>query len=241
MKVYWAPVYSDSNNIDWNMLYYDIRSLYDHVRLNMAAPSPNAIDRRDNFFYCPAFRDLTKNTFVLVNPLRTHVAITGGSQVYSKSENFVGCNIQHPPSMTNQLLLNYGLKWVFFCEQDLSMSLIGPYFSNIGYNKYGVVVPARINVGSWFRAINCEFNLWNNQKEFLVEKDEHLAYVQFETDEPIELVRFQMNQRLMSYCSATATSNTWESMIPLVDRYKRFKQSRTNRLVINEIEKNLVK
>ena len=240
MKVYWAPVFHDTNNIDWNMLYYDIKSLYDHSRLEMAAPSPNGSDKRDNFFYCPSFQNVTKNTFVLVNPLRTHVLISG-NQVYPQEENFVGCNIMHPPSMTNRTLLNYGLKWVFFSEEDLSMSLIGPHFSKIDYNKYGVVVPGRLNIGSWFRAINCEFNLWNNQREFLVEKDEHLAYVQFETDETVELVRFQMNQRLLSYCSATATSNSWESMIPLIDRYKRFRQSQTNRLVINEIEKNLVK
>lgn len=237
MKVYWAPVFQDSNNIDWNMMYYDIQSLYEHARPDMVQSTGN---KRENFFYCPAFQDVTKNTFVLVNPIKTHVLIKDG-QIFSQHENYVSCNIQHPPSMQDRLLLNYGLKWVFFCEHDISMSLTGPHFSNISYNKHGVVVPGRLNVGSWFRAVNCEFNLWPGHNEFLVEKHEHLAYVHFETDEKVELVRFEMNARLLSYCAATATSSSWESMIPLADRYKRFKRSRTNRLVITEIEKNLIK
>lgn len=242
MKVYWAPVFQDTNNVDWNMLYYDIESLYDHLRENMAVPLGNdSFSKKDNFFYCPAFQNIAKNTFVLVNPLKTNVVVDSNYQVIPQEENYVGCNVMHRPSMRNRILLNYGLKWVFFCEKDLNMSLIGPYNSRTGYTNYGVLVPGQLNIGSWFRAVNCEFNLWENNSKFIVGKDEHLAYIQFDTDEKVELVRFQMNDKLMSYCSATATSNGWESLIPLVERYKRFKRSRMHRLVINEIEKNLVK
>ena len=63
--VYWSPVFYDETGTDWNMLYYDLPSLYDDLRASMSKTDP-----ANNLFYCPAFGGLTKNTFLkLVNSI----------------------------------------------------------------------------------------------------------------------------------------------------------------------------
>jgi hypothetical protein len=49
-----------------------------------------------------------------------------------------------------------------------------------------------------------------------------------------------MTDKLRSYSRSASNSSTWESWIPLADRYKRFMATQTNKLVLNEIKKNLV-
>jgi hypothetical protein len=49
-----------------------------------------------------------------------------------------------------------------------------------------------------------------------------------------------MTPKLHTYTASCGRANSWESWIPLADRYKRFKQTRTNELVLKEIKNNLI-
>jgi hypothetical protein len=134
----------------------------------------------------------------------------------------------------------YGLKWIFFSEEDIEMTLTSPYFSQSPHLHYGAVVPGQLKINSWFRAVNLEFNLWPNVSEFKVEEDEILAYFNFNTNKNIKLVRFEMNEKLHHYSNAGIQSTVWESWVPLKKRYDRFKKSRMNELVLAEIKRNIV-
>ena len=46
--------------------------------------------------------------------------------------------------------------------------------------------------------------------------------------------------KLKSYTKACGSASSWESFVPLADRYKRFKQTHMNKMVLNEIKKNLI-
>ena len=101
-------------------------------------------------------------------------------------------------------------------------------------------MPGKLNISKWFRYINLEYILHTGVKEFKVNKGESLAYVVFNTNKKVNLKRFEMNDKLHSYGLATGTSTKWEPRVPLATRYKRFMETRTNKLVLNEIKKNLV-
>ena len=74
----------------------------------------------------------------------------------------------------------------------------------------------------------------------MLEKNEPLAYVSFNTDKKVELVRFRMNLDLKTFCQSSANSSKWEPNIPLVERYERFKRTRMKQVVLKEIKQKLL-
>ena len=67
INVYWAPRYLD-DIADWNIIYPNPTTLfYDNQikqteNTNIIKRSMFGIDTRDNFFSCPAVKDIMKNT-----------------------------------------------------------------------------------------------------------------------------------------------------------------------------------
>lgn len=235
VEIFWAPAFEIGNLIDWNILYYDLESLYDHLRPRKNNNTPN-----QNFFYCPAFADLAKSTFVIKNPLLSHYRIENSKEVVPLSKNYISSTIFHPPSIDNCPLMIYGLKWIFFTEDEIDMTITSPYFSNSPHMRYASIVPARMKIDSWFRAVNLEYNIWSEDSEFKVEQDEIMAYISFNTDKKIKLTRFEMNEKLHSYSNVGIQSSVWESWVPLKKRYERFKKTRMHELILKEIKRNII-
>jgi hypothetical protein len=238
IKVYWAPVHHGINNPprDFNMFYYDIESLLVYLNKNKALTE----DKKNTFLRCPSFISLNKNTFILENPLDSHIKIEG-SKIVPVIQSNIGFNFDHEPSIFKNPLIVYDMKWVFFTEEDeLEMELTSPYFSNAPHMQYGSIVPGGFDIGKWFRHIALEYNLWNDGTEMKIDKGEPLAYVSFKTDKKVELVRFKMNLDLKTYAQSAANSSKWEPMVPLVERYERFKRTRMKNLVMKEIKENIL-
>ena len=69
---------------------------------------------------------------------------------------------------------------------------------------------------------------------------EHMAYFQFLTDDKVELKRFELNETLRKISDTCSTVSDWWKNVPLINRYDRFLKTKTNRLVMKEIRKQLV-
>jgi len=232
--VYWAPVFFDDKK-DWNIFYYDLESLYDNHRQNIDKDSET-----NNFFYCPAFKNLARNTFLIKNPIHTHFIFEDGVAKV-KSKNHVLIEKQHQPSLKGSDLICYGMQFVFFSEDDIIAKLTSPFFNQAPYMQNCSLVPGQLNIKKWFRNLNLEFNLWPGKNEIEFQQDEVLAYVNFECgDSEIVLQRFQMNEQLHKLMGTCAKATTWEAFVPIQERYQRFMKTKTNVLVLNEIKKNLV-
>lgn len=231
--VYWCPSFPFSE-IDWNQLYYDPVSLYDELRPNKTDSNPG-----DNFFYCPAFSNFAKNTFILKNPIESHFKIIN-NQLISQGSNFIQSHINRPPSMIDRVLLEYGLQWLFFSEEDLEITLTSPYIDVPEHTKYATLIPGRFNISKWFRTINLEYNLLPGMDEIKIQKNENLAFISFNTDKKIQFKRFENNFKIESYAKSCAMSSSWESWIPLLTRYQRFRDTRMKDLILKQIKNNLL-
>jgi len=232
--VYWSPVFYDKT-VDWNMMYYDLISIYDYHKGLM---NKDVTPKGNSFFFCPAFKHIAKNTFVCLNPIHSHFIFEDGVAKV-KTKNHITIDIDHSPSIIDNQLIRYGLQYIFFSEDDIELTVTDPYFNNIPHRTKCSLVPGRININKWFRVLNLEYNLWPGNYEIAFQKDEPLAYFSFNHDN-IELVRFRMNDELMKLSESCSTATTWETQIPLIDRYKRFINTRTNKIVLNEIKKSIV-
>jgi hypothetical protein len=240
VNIYWAPVFHNRNQFkaddyNWNILYPDPKNLYDELRPQKTDSEPSG-----NFFYCPAFKDFTSNVFVIKNPMKCDFQIDSERNVTTNLKNFINARVRHSPSIQNRELVTYELSWVFFSEEDLDITLTSPFFNSPNHMKYGTIVPAKFSISKWFRPISIEFQLNENVKNMVIDQDEPLLYFSFSTNKKINLVRFEMNDRLFSSGNVCSRSSDWESWVPLAARYKRFKESRMRDSILKEIKNNIV-
>lgn len=236
--VYWAPFFNRINHrnepSDWNLLYDEPEQLYRFL----------AKDRNKNeeitMFNCPAMSNYTRNTYILKNPILTHLKIKDGT-IEALSETSVASRIDHLSSINNSSMFVMGLNWVFFSESEsLNIRITSPFATQTPHTQYGTITPGLYDIGKWFRSFNLEFNLWPGVEEFKAEEDEHLAYVNFETDKKVILKRFEVEEKLTGYLLATSSSTEWDKKVPLIKRYNRFKNTRMKEMVMKEIKRNLV-
>lgn len=228
--VYWASHDSEIHN--WNILYDDMKSLYNTLKEKKDKESSKT------FFECPAFIDKTKNIFVLNNPIHSKFSIEN-KKVSPLSKSHIHSEIFHEDGIINNNILHYGLTLYFFAEEELEMSLSSPFFQKAEYLNYGSIIPGKFNIGSWFRKIDIEINLWEQTKIIEIKEEEPLAYFQFETHKPVKFQRFTMNENLYKIANTCGDSGKWYSKVPLAKRYKKFNDSGTKKLVLSEIKKNI--
>lgn len=234
--VYWAA-FSSHEEEDWNMLYLEPQNLFEEIRKKSV---PGLKD--SSFLVCPSVTDKIKNTYIFKNPLDGKFSFDKNSNVISlnKEENYVRLDSIRKSTLKDTSILNYNIQWIFFSEEDINVEFTPPWFHKPVYTKYGSIIPGELNIGSWFRPYNAEILTW--QKEGIINfvENEPLVYAKFNTDKKIKFVKFSMNKKLKSYADACVSSpRTIGKHLPLSKRYKRFKESKMNDLILNEI-KNIV-
>ena len=238
IKIYWAP-YTTDEKMDWSILHYDPENLFKRFKKDLNKESINK--EGGNLIMCPVVKDFAKKIFTFKNTLESHFKFGKNNEITALSKNYITASFVHEPSFKNCKLVVYHTPIIFFSEKDVSITLTSPFFSNCEHLKYGSIVPGKFNISKWFRNINIEFNLWENVDELKINKNEDLFYVNFECEEDeIELIRFDINDRLIKIAETTGKASGWEKLIPLRERYERFKKAQLNKIVIKEIEKNIV-
>jgi len=235
VNVYWTNV--NGQELDLSLVYEDPNPLIHELTLNR-----NNNNKDNNLLRCPALTDLTKNLFVLKNPLKTSASFVIEDGKVSKNMDSVGnrWSVNRPPSLNNQLLATYDYSLIFFSETDLDVMVTAPYFSQTKHNSWGSVVPGIYNCGSWFRPINMEFNVWPGVTQVSLEEGEPMAYVKFFTEKNVVFKRFSMDEELMNQAKACSSAGFWEPRMPLLKRYERFKKSKRNKFVLDKINKRLL-
>jgi len=231
--VYWSPYQGyEEVQTNFNLLYKQPEPLRSILK-------PSQYNKQRNFFRCPGFINAIENIYVVENPIRSELKIDG-ELVYSLSEHYINSKIVGGPSIEGCQVFEYAIQNIFFCEEDLNMLVYSPLFSNATHMKYGPLVPGQFNIGQWFRPFNIEMQLHKNIDTILFEEGEHLAYINFLTDRLVKIKRFELDQNLYRLSLGCSTSMQWEERIPLIKRYKRFMESKTNKLVLKHIKNNLI-
>lgn len=228
--VYWSPAIEHEDDIhNCNIMFLEPDKLLNKINNDISDRNGERIKLLPK---CPAFTNLAKNTYYVENPISTEFKIE------NKQINFISENSNMITYGDDTIV--YGNNYIFFCEDDLQIMLTSPFFSETNYTNYGIVIPGKFNISKWFRPINLEMLLINERNYFKIKEHEHMAYFTFLTDDKVELKRFNLNKTLKKIANTCATSNEWWKNIPLIKKYDRFVKTKTNKLVIKEIKKELV-
>jgi hypothetical protein len=239
--VYWAPHSGDPlvDKENWNLMYPEPTNLFSELHANKTKESTSF-----SWFSCPAVSNRLKHTFVFRNNVRTkvHWDITDAENPVLEIEEYgIYTNFPRPPAMYGTTQLYLFLGWLFFCEEPVIAQLQTPYMHKPGYTNSGVIVPGQYDISSWFRKVNAEMLMWEESGTMTIEDDEPLIYLELMTDRPVILKRFTVSPTLAQYDKACVEAPSFFGRnLPLPARYKRFRETRMNELVLNEIKKNLV-
>lgn len=227
--VYWSPCLEpQEGDYHWNMLFIEPQKLLNKFAIDT---TDSEDDRIKNLKRCPSFVNLTRNTFYIENCMTNEFNIVDGQLNQKEGTLFVN---------GGKDTMTYGLSYLFFCEEDLEILLTPPYLTETKYEKYAKLIPGRFNISKWFRPINMEMMFMNKDKHFRIEEHEHLAYFSFLTDDKVILKRFDLNDTLRKLANTCARVDGWWKDVPLLKRYDRFLKTKTNKVVMSEIKKQLI-
>lgn len=238
IKVYWSP--TEVDGLRWSLLYEEPANILKEI-----TPRKNLDVNYDSYLFCPSYKAIASNTFSLIAPMRSEFVYQEnfpGEQPYLEfpGRGGLGGSIDRRPTLNGSPLINVAMNWFFFCEEPLEMEITPPYLHKTESSQYGAIVPGRVDIGQWFRSMNVEFQLWEDETELKIEAGQPIAYVRFLTDRPVELVRFTMTEKLEELAMACITMpSTFGLLKSLQERYDRFNKTKTGSLVMKNIQENL--
>jgi hypothetical protein len=198
---------------------------------------------------CPAFSELTKNTFVHRAPVDTNVKLDFERKratyfaAGQPEQNIykVPLEFKRPPSLKHHNLIQYTWPILFFSEEDSMMAtLTAPYFEKTTSQDYGAIVPGRFDIGKWFRPMNAEFQLWPGVNELHIPANEALFYVHLETDKKIVFKRFIMTREIERLRASIVSVSPFKKFARLSERYRIFQRSQSKERILNLIQKQLI-
>lgn len=231
-KVYWSPIY-DPSVTNWNILYKkpsNVLSRYQNKKEK---------DSERDFYYCPVVSKTMMNVYEFYNPIYTKIILDdSGSIDYKNSKMGIESWISDGRTLKDSPFLFYNLPMIFFAESEIEMMITSPFFGSTPYLSYASLVPGKFNIGSWFRTINFEFNMWSNK--FEIKEDEPIAFINFLTDKNVELNRFNLTQNLFNMANVNSTSAKWLPNYPIQKRYDLFRKSNIREIILKEIKENLI-
>jgi len=242
MIVYWAPKsdYANKNLGEWNMLHAKPQSLFNHL---LEEKHPEAGNR--SIFSCPPWATKAKRTFIFRQPYDSHYRYDfTGDNTSVESLTPIRTNLEpfrQTQSFKDKIQLTLFHETMFFAEEPLIATMMSPYFHEPKYTKYGAIANGEYDIGQWYRPVSPDITFWKPKGEFLLEENEPLFYMEFQTDRPVILKRYKFNGQLNAYSDACVNAPfNLESRVPLAKRYARFRNANMRELILKEIKENLI-
>lgn len=230
--VYWSP-WQHKDIYDERYPYYqDPEKLLSYV--NNFRNNDNSTD---TWYKCRGFMETARNTFVLRSPFGVDAKVDAP---YIRSLN-TEYNVEQfdakNPSMSNSHTVNFSVNWIFWSEEDLSITTISPYVEPLKFN--GFYVPGSFNINKWFRPVEGAFQLFPGEDRFAVDPGDPIIYIKFNTDKKVILKRFKMNDALhesVYKCTTHKIDNPWQNLPTL---YSLFTKNKWGDIIRKNILENM--
>lgn len=186
---------------------------------------------------CPAFNNELKNTFSLFSLYDYNFKISPegiSSTLYDKDFADRHLVIRSPENR----FFSFRQDMVFFTAEDslLTTSNMYPYLENNNVTTRCMIPQGRFDIGKWFRNTDFTFYLKPQFDEFIISYEEVYSYIQFHTDEKIELVQYKHDDEISSYLSDIVLSRDYFSNSRGLEDY--YKTLKFKKLLLKKIKNN---
>ena len=190
------------------------------------------------YISCSSAKELYKNTFVIKSPMSSNVKISSYNNKYSVDDPS-GIWLPKEDVLDNRIRIDLDFGYVFFAEESVDMAMYPPYLHKTKFMNTASVAAGKFNIAKWFRPISPSFILWENEKTVSIEKDEPLAYLDFETDKKVVLKQFELTKEIDSIMHQNIFYRDLFPFTPLNELYNRFIKSNRHKVLLKLIKQNL--
>lgn len=232
-------------------MYEKPKTLYSELlQYRMLGDNKPELQKRKTAFACPAFSEKFKKSLVIKNPFNCSYDYSYNPEydytderqiIKPKTPTWINAEYTRPQGFIFGPSIAISLRHMFFADSPLKITLCAPFFHEPKHIKYGTIIPGSFDIGQWFRPLNIELQMWKQSGELVLEKDEPMYYLLFETDKPILLHRFILNEQLLKFSSATTKmGGLFGQNFNLLERYKKFNAIGLREKILTEIKKTLI-
>jgi hypothetical protein len=234
--IYWSPFSIMEKYPTVQLLYETPDSL-----LQDLLPRRNKEANGDNWFQCHAFQASIKNTFILRQPFEIVFGLDNalgafpiGSEYQARME-FIQ---KKQSSVINAHTVAIRGNWIFWSEEPLTITTSPAHYHKAVFDGY--YVGGSFDIGKWFRPIEGAIQLNEGVNTVYVKRSDPIAYVKFETNEPVELKRFYMTKELEELSWGCMEYKQHNSHKGLQYLYDKFTKRGLHSVVTQKIKKNVV-
>jgi hypothetical protein len=238
INIYWSPYFTVlPMEPNMEIFYGDIEPAKQEFLEHKNQLLDNS---NDNFLVCPSFNDIWKNTYLFRNMVEGYARVENG-QVHGKLDHDqISFNIVRKNTLDNRQLLKYEMSWLLFADKPLNMRISSPFFHTAEHTAFGSIVPGAFDIGQWYRPITLEFCLQPNTNEIYIPANDPLVYMTFETDEKLNIQRYELTTKLIKYAVSTMRTRPTGSFSPLKKSYSYWNRTHLRGLILKEIKANLL-
>lgn len=228
IKVYWASLENE-----WLRLKKPepLSKTFYEKNLYINKDSLNGINA------CPAFNNELKNTFALHSLYDYNFKITPEGIISNLYDQEFANRHLVIRSIENKFF-SFRQDLIFFTAEDsLKMtSNMYPYLENNNITTRCMIPQGSFDIGKWFRNTDFTFYLKPQFDEFIISYEEIYSYIQFQTNEKIELIQYKHDDEISSYLSDIILSRDYlTNSRGLEDYYKTLK---FKKLLLKKIKNN---
>lgn len=236
--VYWAPFIKPSL-VNEQGASLSLLNFSDPVKLVDELSKEKFYDT--HIIKCSSFVQHIKNTYVIKSPIEVDLEINDENQYRSTLLDY-NLNSYINVFDLDQRLISFGISYLFFSEQDVTLQLRPCYYHDNNFINDTDVVGGDVNISKWFRPTDCAFFMKNNYVR--LNYHDPAFYINFHTadDSIIKLQKFHVTEEIQQIAkSAVDTKNCkGQNVWPLKKYYKTFLQSGYNKRLVKLIKNNLI-
>ena len=192
------------------------------------------------FLRCPAYQDAMKNVFSISSWFSLDLAVEENSLKSNAPQIFLDSYIrEHSVKRKIYQLLQ---EMMFIAKDDsLEMTQEPASMTDNSFTKSCSVISGTFDIGKHFRLVSCSFFIRNGVDIVEIKEDDSIYYLRFHTKKKIKFVPFFMSPKFEALTLNTNSRPIGVFSHKALDYYyKLFKKKNLKRLLIEEIEKNLL-
>ena len=215
-----------------------------HGMFNGKEPTPALKEFLDDasevgFLRCPAYKDSMANVFAVGSWFNLELVVEQNGLRSEVPQKFIDSYIKtHSDKRKVYQVLQ---EVIFIAKGDsLEMTQEPSSMSDNSFNKSCSVINGTFDIAKHFRLVSPSFFVRNGVKKIHIKEDDALYYVRFHTKKRIKLVPFFMSPKFEALTRNLSFKIDGNSYKPLDYYYKLFKKKNLKRLLIEEIQKNLL-
>lgn len=193
-----------------------------------------------DYKFCPAFQNQTKNLYSLKFPF-SYDLIYDGLDLRSNTydQNFFN-NMITVRSLEDRMV-SFNIYYIFISEEPLEVEVTGAYMADNDFVNKTIMIPGRFDIGKWPRNLDCAFMFKKDTKFVSFKKGDDFNYLNFLTNEKINLKKFHISNPLREILESTQRAKKFHKKYqPLTYWYDVYQKAKYKKIVMREIKNNLM-